>query len=173
MKEIILIVAFDGYQQTEYHDTRKALIDAGMHVNIASSKRGAAVAKDGSSCTIDLTIDQINPTKVDGVFIIGGPGALDDLNNMKMHQILQKIYAAHIPCGAICIATRILAHSNILNGKQATGWNDDGKLEAIYKEHDIVYVKSPVVIDDLIITAEGPHAAKDFGKAIVQLVKNH
>ena len=173
MKEVVLIVAFDGYQQTEYHDTKKTLIDAGIHVNIASSKRGAAVAKDGSSCQIDLTIDQINPTKVDGVFIIGGPGALDDLNNMKMHQILQKIYAAHVPCGAICISTRILAYSGILNGKQATGWNEDGKLEDLYKEHNIVYVPSPVVIDDLIITAEGPHCAKEFGKAIIQVLKKN
>jgi putative intracellular protease/amidase len=168
---VILIVAFDGYQQVEYVDTKKAIEQAGLIVKTASTLKGAAIAKDGSTCQIDLKIEEIDPKTCAGVFLIGGPGALDDLNTLKMHAIIQKIVAAAKPCGAICISTRILAQAGVLDNKKATGWNDDHKLEALYKAHHTTYVKSPVVLDDIIITAQGPDAAKEFGNGIVSLVK--
>lgn len=168
---VILVVAFDGYQQTEYLDTKKALELAGFVVKTASTVKGAAIAKDGSTCTVDFKLEEIDPKTCVGVFLIGGPGALDDLNSLKMHAVIQKVVAAGKPCGAICIATRILAKAGILDGKKATGWNDDQKLEELYKAHDITYVKAPVVIDGVIITAQGPDAAKEFGEGIVSIIK--
>ena len=47
-----------------------------------------------------------------------------------------------------------------LRWKKATGWNEDGKLESIFKKYAVTYVKEPVVIDDNVVTAEGPNAAK-------------
>jgi protease I len=168
---VILIVAFDGYQQVEYLDTKKALEQAGLKVQTASTIKGAAIAKDGSTCQIDLKLEEIDPKTCAGIFLIGGPGALDDLNTLKMHAIIQKVVAAAKPCGAICISTRILAQAGVLNNKKATGWNEDHKLEEIYKTHQTTYLKSPVVMDDNIITAQGPDAAKEFGEGIVSMVK--
>jgi protease I len=88
-----------------------------------------------------------------------------------MHTILQKVVAAEKPCGAICIATRILAQAGLLAHKKATGWDGDLKLAALYQEHRSTYVKTPVVIDGKIITAQGPDAAKDFGNGIVSILK--
>lgn len=168
---VILIVAFDGYQQIEYLDTKTALEQAGLTVKTASTFKGAAIAKDGSTCHVDLKIEEIDPKTCAGVFLIGGPGALDDLNTLKTHAIIQKVVAATKPCGAICISTRILAQAGVLNNKKATGWNDDHKLEEIYKTHHTTYIKSPVVIDGNIITAQGPDAAKEFGNGIVSILK--
>lgn len=164
---IVLVVAFDGYQQTEYLDTKKNLEKAGYTVKTASTVKGAAIAKDGSTCTVDLKLEDIDPKTCSGVFLIGGPGALNDLNSLKMHAIIQKVFAAGKMCGAICISTRILAESGILNGKKATGWDDDHKLANIYAQHNITYIKAPVVIDGKIVTAQGPNSAQEFAKTII------
>jgi protease I len=172
VKIVILVVAFEGYQQMEYLNTKKVLEEAGYTVKTASINKGAAIAKDGSTCQVDFTLDEISPTKYAGIFLIGGPGALNDLNTLKMQHIINETYDKHIPVGAICISTRILANAGILDGKRATGWNGDNELDAIYKKHDVKYVKEEAVTDGLVITATGPESADAFGKAIVALIGN-
>lgn len=167
---VVLIVAFDGYQQTEYLDTKKTLEQSHLTVKTASTTKGAALAKDGSTCTVDLKLEEIHPSTCAGIFLIGGPGALDDLNSLKMHSIIQKMVAAGKACGAICISTRILAEAGVLKSKKATGWNGDGNLKEIYAKHSVTYIKSPVIIDGTIITAEGPEAAQEFGKGIASII---
>jgi putative intracellular protease/amidase len=105
-----------------------------------------------------------------GVFFIGGPGVLVDLNSLKTHYIIQKIADSGKPLGAICLATRILAQTGVLSGKKATGWNNDHKLKKIYDSYQVHYEKKAVVIDGKIITAMGPDSAQEFGKGIVALI---
>ena len=52
-----------------------------------------------------------------------------------------------------------------------TGWNGDNKLEQIFREHGAQFIKDPVVIDGVLITANGPQSATEFGTAIVNLLK--
>ncbi len=186
-KVVLLIVASQGYQPIEYGHTRKALEDAGIKVIVASNKKGTAHAKpcNDSNCnkttaeknthyetaSVNVTIDAVNPDDYDGIFIIGGPGALDCLDNSTTYSIMQKIAARNKPFGAICISPRILAHAGLLKDKKATCWNGNRQVEELFKKHEISYVNQPVVIDGTIITANGPQAATDFGKTIVSLIK--
>ena len=105
----------------------------------------------------------------DGIFFIGGPGALEHLDNEKSYRLIKDAAQARMPFGAICVSTRILAKTGVLINKRATGWNDDGELNALYREYNVDYVPEDVVVDGNIVTAAGPHAAKKFGKAIVEL----
>ena len=70
--------------------------------------------------------------------------------------------------GAICISPRILAHANLLDHRNVTGWDDDHKLVNIFKNAGANYINTSVVIDHNLITANGPKAAKEFGTAIVK-----
>jgi putative intracellular protease/amidase len=167
---VVLVVAFDGYHEGEYAEIKKAVEDAGVFTSTASIKKGAAIAKDGSSCAIDCTIDSINPDECLGVCIIGGPGALEDLNSLKMHHIIQKIIASGVVLGAIGTATRILAQAGVLAHKNATGWNGDKKLHEFYGTHDVIYEQKALVIDGKIITARDAECAKEFAKAMVELM---
>lgn len=172
-KKVLLVVAFNGYQQIEYNIPKKLLIDAGFDVVTASNISGAAVAKDGSSTKVDLTIDKINPQDYKGIFFIGGPGALENLDNAQSYALLQKIKKSGILFGAICISTRILAKAGILNDVEATGWNGDRKLEEIFEEHGAIYIDSEMVVKDQnIITATGPEAAERFAKKIIESLRN-
>jgi putative intracellular protease/amidase len=172
-KTIVLLIASDGYQQVEYGVTKDVLLQS-KQVNVltASDKPGTATAKDGSTTTVDLTIDQIDPHAIDGLFLIGGPGALTCLDTQKVHKLLQELMALNKPYGAICISSRILAKAGVLGNKKATGWDGDEKLNGIFDEHGVTYVRKPEVTDGHIVTATGPSAAESFGKSIVQVLQS-
>ncbi|HLW73194.1 MAG TPA: DJ-1/PfpI family protein [Candidatus Babeliales bacterium] len=170
---VLLIIASEGFQQVEYGITKKILTDAGFIVVTASNTSGTAVAKDGSTTHIDITLEAVMVNNYAGIFFIGGPGALEHLDNNTSYKIIQEAFYQHRPIGAICIATRILAKTNVLRNKYVTGWNDDGLLNALYKECGAVYLpEEKVVVDSNTITATDPSAAQQFGEKIVELLQS-
>ncbi len=169
-KTIVLLVASDGYQPVEYGVTKDVLLQQNINVLTASDKPGTATAKDGSTTTVDLTIDRINPQTIDGLFIIGGPGALTWLDTPEVHKILQELMALSKPYGSICISSRILAKAGVLGSKKATGWDGDDKLNGIFEEHAVTYVREPSVVDGHIVTATDPASAESFGRNILKVI---
>ena len=69
---------------------------------------------------------------------------------------------------AICIAPRILANAGLLEGVKATCY--ESETEAI-KKLGADFQPNDVVRDGKFVTANGPHAATDFGKAIAQALE--
>lgn len=181
---ILLIVASQGYQPVEYGLTRNALEQRGFRIAVASDQKTACahtpqdpkqlqiLAKYPAFMKIEdtLPLPSININNYQGVFIIGGPGALEHLNTEIVKTIV--LQAAHkgLAYGAICISPRILAQAGLLAGKQATGWDSDNELTGIFKQHNVSYVQHPVVVDDKVVTADGPSSAEAFGKAIADVL---
>ena len=170
MKKIALIIAHKDYQAIEYGLTKTTLEKAGINVTTVSDEPENAIAHDGSNTSVDLTIDQLNPADYDGLFLIGGPGALDCLDNYTVHSIMQQTESLNLLFGAICISPRILAKAEVLGGKNATGWDKDNKLTDIFNTHVVNYIHKPVVIDGKIVTAVGPEATQEFANAILELL---
>lgn len=172
-KKVLFIIAFDGFQQTEYAVPRKLLLNAGYDIVTASNKPGAAIAKDGSSVQVNITLEDVDVHDYSGIVFIGGPGTLENIDTPESHRIAQQAFEAEIPIGSICISTRVLAHSGILNGKRATGWNGDKELDSIYKQEGVLFVENePVVVDGTIVTATGPAVAESFGNAMLTLLRS-
>ncbi len=166
MKKILLIVAGEGFQHQEYLDTAKVLVDAGFVVVTASDRAQIAIAKNGMQVAVDVLLEKVDPINFDGIFFIGGPGALEHLDNQESNRILNEVMILERPYGAICIAPRILARAHVLVGKRATGWDGDEELAKIFAQNNVAYIREPVVVDGNIVTANGPAAAHDFGEAI-------
>ena len=78
---ILLIIASQGFQHIEYSDTKKVIEDAGFSIITASDKAGTATAKNGTTASVDLTLDHVIANNYAGIFFIGGPGALEHLDN--------------------------------------------------------------------------------------------
>lgn len=169
---VVFIIAAQGYQPVEYRTPKKILEAAGIKVITASNALGTATAADGSTDQVDILVQDINPAQHNGVFIVGGPGALENLDTTTVHHALQKFMKASKPYGAICIAPRILARAGVLQHKKATGWDEDGELELIFKESGVTYIKQPVVTDGNVVTATDPRAAEEYGKALIKLFTN-
>jgi len=170
IKNILFVIAHNGYQPIEYGVPKKLLEQTGHQVTTASNKLGMATAKDGSQTEVDMLIKDVDPTKFNGVVFIGGPGAMEHLDNEVSYALAQKTTAASLLLGGICIGTRILAKSGVLKGKRATGWNGDDTLPTLYKEHGATYVPEEVVVDKNIVTATGPSVAQEFGSKVISVL---
>lgn len=170
MKQVVLVISETGFQEKEYADTKKELEAAGIKVVTTSDEPNEAIGHAGKKQKIDVALDKINSKEYDGIFLIGGPGALDHLNIPEIHKVLSEFFALNKPYGAICISPRILAQAELLQNKKATGWNGDGKAKAVLEAYGAVFVDKHVVVDGNVITADGPQAASDFGKAIVKIL---
>ena len=177
-KKAVLIIAYQGFKDKEYTDTRKALEDANIKVKVASSQNGQAEAKDGLRVLVDMKLDDINVDNFDAVIFIGGPGAEEYVNNKLAHQIAQDAINKNKILGAICIAPEILAKANVLKGKNATVWSMSPWIPSfgknpidVLKEEGANYLDKPVVVDENIVTANGPQSASQFGEKIADLLK--
>lgn len=169
-KKVALVIAAQGFQQVEYGIPKKMLEDAGIEVITISNKPGTARAVDGSTTKVDLTLDKANIKDYDAIYLIGGSGALENIDTHATHKFVQEAARLGKPYGAICIATRVLANAHVLHEKQATGWNDDGLLPEILQTHNAVFVDQGVVVDGNVITATGPEAAEEFAEEILKQV---
>jgi len=169
-KKVLFVVAHTGYQSVEYNEPKRILQQAGFVVVTASNKEGTATAKDGSTTAIAVTISHVSIQDYEGIIFIGGPGAMDALDNEESYELLREAFAQEKIIGAICVAPRILANAGILTSVAATGWDEDGQLKGIFNASDVHYTPAPVVVDQDIVTAQGPQAAQEFGKELLRLL---
>lgn len=172
-KKVVLIIAFRDFRDVEYFIPKDTLTNAGVKVVTVSTQKGTAIGADGGETEVDLTLDELNPANFDGIAFIGGPGALKYLDNEKSYEIAKKTVENNKVLGAICIAPTILAKARTLEGKKATVWSAPLQTEPIkiLQENGAIYQDQDVVVDDKIVTANGPGAAKKFGEILIELLK--
>jgi len=106
------------------------------------------------------------------VVFVGGPGATEYVDDAQAHKVAQDAVAQDKVLAAICIAPEILAKAGVLKEKKATVWSsvaDRGPIKVL-EDGGAEYVDQNVVQDGKMITANGPAAAKDFGKTIVEVL---
>ena len=169
-KKAALIIAFEGFKDEEYLKTKEKLEEAGIEVKTFSNLSGTAKGADGTEVEIALTLRDLNIDDYDAIVFIGGPGALENLDNDQSYQIAQEAVSKNKILAAICISPVILAKSGVLNGKRATVWSSilDKSPIVRLEENGAMYVNQPVVVDGNIITANGPQTASQFGEAIAE-----
>ena len=172
-KKVVMIVAYRDYQDIEYRDTREAFDEAGYEVKIASSSLGTASGKLGGSLKVDLSFSDLRVSDFDAVVFVGGPGATEYVDNEAAHKIAQETVAQNKVLAAICISPEILAKSGVLKGKKATVWSSvvDRSPIKVLEDNGAEYVAQNVVQDGKIVTANGPAAAREFGKMIVEILE--
>ncbi len=170
-RKILMIIAHEGFQQIEYGIPKKTFEHAGYAVITASNKSGMATAKDKSQTKVDLILDQAVASDYAAIVLVGGPGAMDNLDNETTYQLAREAYDLGRLIAAICISPRILAHASLLTDVAATGWDGDDQLASIYEEYGVTYVQAPVVSDQNFITATDPSASQEFADTIVQSLK--
>ncbi|MFA5175136.1 MAG: DJ-1/PfpI family protein [Patescibacteria group bacterium] len=171
MKKALLVISSKDFQPIEYGMTKRILEENGTLVYTASDKVGIAkAAYTNDKAEVDILLEDARAADYDGVFFIGGPGAMDCLDNEKSYKILREASFAGKAFGAICISTRILANAGVLKNKKAAGWNGDNELDKILYAAGAEYMREPVVKDGKIITADGPKSAEAWGKEILKIL---
>ncbi|MCD6429248.1 DJ-1/PfpI family protein [bacterium] len=169
-KKALMIIAFKNFRDEEYLEPKEILENGGVEITTASSQLGEAKGSFGNTAKVDLTLEQVNVADYDGVIFVGGPGAVVYQDNTKAQEIARKAVEQDKILAAICIAPTILAKAGVLSGRRATVWTNvlDKSAAKILEENGATFVKENVVQDGKIITANGPGAAKEFGRKILE-----
>ena len=167
--KVLVIIAPQGYQDHEFDGTCSGLRRAGFEIVVGSSNKGECHGKFGGVVQAGIALRDVKVQHYDRVAFIGGPGAKAYDADSDALRIARDTTIAMKPLGAICIAPRILAAAGVLQGRRATVWNDDGTQGKFLEQHGAQYVPESLVVDGLIVTADGPSVAEEFGRALASL----
>ncbi len=170
---VALLISFKNFKDEEYFETRRVLEEGGCRVVTVSSRPGLARGSDGGQIKVDKTFEELSLSDYQGLVLIGGSGALDDMDNDQVCRLVQQAYQSPgFLLAAICISPLILARSGKVAGRQMTVWSNSLQRWAIKELEDrgVVYVDQPVVVDGHLVTANGPAAAAEFGQKIVEVL---
>ncbi|USN45933.1 MAG: DJ-1/PfpI family protein [Candidatus Woesearchaeota archaeon] len=167
MKKILLIVAPEGFRDEEALVPKQAFQDQGFHVDVGSVGVHIAQGKLGAQLAVDKDLVSLSIEAYDCIAITGGPGAVMLREHPCMHELLQSAYKQGKLLAAICLGPTILAKAGVLSGKQATVWNGNGQEAKRLEEGGATFVDKDVVIDELLITGNGPDASAAWANAII------
>jgi len=162
MANILIVIAAEGYQDTEYNDTKEVLDKAG-HIITTACTTIPAKGSLGGHTDADMLIKDVEPENYEAIIFIGGPGCHDYFNYEPAFNLVHKFYDAGKLTCAICSAPSILANAGILNGITCTCYEDEADN---VKSNGALYTGRSVEKDGIIITANGPSASKEFAETI-------
>jgi len=162
MTKILSIIAPEGYQDIEYNNSKIAL-EANGHIVVTASTKKEAHGKYGGIKDVDILLKDVKPNDYDAILFIGGPGSHMYFDDPLAHKLAKKFLKSKKLVTAICAAPSILANAGLLNGVKTTCFG--GQIDNL-KAHGAIFTGKTVEKDGLIITADGPSSATEFGKKI-------
>ena len=169
MKALFVIAPVE-FRDEEYFIPKQILEEGGIEITTASTS-DTSTSKFGKQVDVDMLIENAN-SDYDVIIFVGGHGARDYFDNQTALNLARKFLEEGKFVTAICIGPAILAKSGVLNDKMATVWASSNNKEGvdILEENGAKYVNQDVVIDEKVITANGPEAAEEFGKKILEVL---
>lgn len=170
----ILIIATDGFEQSELEVPRETLSEAGAEVHIASLEGRDITGWDeddwGDDVSVDLTIGAANEEDYDALILPGGQINPDVLRTDEDALDLIKAFAsAGKPVAAICHAPWLLIEAGLTKGKRITSYTS---IETDVRNSGATFVDESVVVDGNIITSRTPDDLADFNAAIIKALQD-
>lgn len=169
----ILIMATDGYEQSELTEPLKQLKAQGANVKVASPQSGQIKGWDksdwGQSVPVDLTLDQVKVEDFDALVLPGGQINPDLLRvNEKAVAIVRQFVDAGLPVAAICHAPWLLIEADAVRGRAVTSYPS---IKTDVQNAGGEWEDSEVVVDNGIITSRSPDDIPAFVSKIIEEVE--
>ena len=164
----VLIIATDGFEQSELMEPKARLEEAGAKTTIASLEEGDIKGWDdgnwGESVSVDITVDDVNAEDYDALLLPGGQINPDILRmNDRVIELIQRFNNQNKPIAAICHAPWLLAEADIIAGKIVTSWPS---LRTDLRNAGGEVVDQKVAVDGNIITSRNPDDIPAFSDAL-------
>lgn len=168
----ILIMATDGFEQSELMKPLQDLRDAGATVEIAAPKSGKITGWDkkdwGKSVPVDHEITDIKVADWDALVLPGGQINPDLLRVDKDAVSLIRDFAdAGKTIAAICHAPWLLIEAGLAKGRRMTSYHS---IRTDLKNAGADVQDDSAVVDGQFITSRNPDDLDDFVAAITKAV---
>lgn len=169
----VLIMATDGFEESELFGPREILIGRGAKVMLAApslSPIQATVHDDpGKTIRPDLTIDKARVEDFDALILPGGVRNPDTLRTSRAAiALIRSFDDAGKPIGAICHGPWLLLEADVLRGRNATAWPS---IWTDLRNAGATVVDEPAVTDGNIVTSRNPDDVAAFTDAVIQLIE--
>ena len=165
----VMILATDGFEQSELLKPKENLEKAGIETTVVSLKEGDIKGWDhkdwGKSVAVDMTVDEANADDFDALLLPGGQMNPDILRmSEEAIELIKDFDSAGKPIAAICHAPWLLVEANIVDGRTMTGWPSI-RTDLMNAGADVV--DREVVTDGNLITSRKPEDIPAFSKALI------
>ncbi|WP_120716138.1 type 1 glutamine amidotransferase domain-containing protein [Tsuneonella amylolytica] len=174
MPKRVMIIATDGFEQSELEKPKANLEAAGIETVVVSIDDGEIKGWDeddwGSPVKVDMTIEEVSEGDYDALMLPGGQMNPDKLRmNDDVIAMIKDFDNADKPIAAICHAPWLLVEAGIVEGRTVTSWpsvrtdleNAGGKV-----------VDQEVACDGNLITSRNPDDIPAFSKALISAIEN-
>ena len=173
MAKRVLILATNGFEQSELMKPKANLEKAGIETTVVSLESGEIKGWDtddwGDSVKVDKTLDEVSSCEgYDALLLPGGQINPDLLRVEDRAVALVKDFAmSGKPIAAICHAPWLLIEADIVKGKTATCYKS---IRTDLKNAGANVVDQEVAIDGNLITSRNPNDIPAFSKALIEAV---
>ena len=173
MAKRVMILATNGFEQSELFDPKENLEDAGIETEVVSLESGEIKAWDkddwGKTIKVDKTVDEVaNCEGYDALLLPGGQINPDLLRvNDRAVAIVREFNAAGKPIAAICHAPWLLIEAGLVEGKTLTSYHS---IRTDMKNAGANVVDQEVAEDGNLITSRNPGDIPAFSKALIDML---
>ena len=171
----VLIIATDGFEQSELFDPRQALLDGDVDVTLASIAldpiQGMQHDAKGDTIIPDALITDVDAADYDALLI---PGGVANPDRMRLEpaalRLVRDFMAAGKPVAAICHGPWLLAEAEVLEGRTVTAWPS---IHTDLRHAGAIVIDREVVVDDNLITSRKPDDIPAFNAALLEALGVH
>ncbi len=169
----ILIIATDGFEQSELFDPRQALLDAGAEVTLASIAldpiQGMQHHEKGDTITPDALLTDVDASHYDALVIPGGVANPDRLRiEPAALRLVRDFMIADKPVAAICHGPWLLAEAEVIDGRTLTSWPS---IRTDLKHAGATVIDRAVVVDGNLITSRKPDDIPAFNREVLRALE--
>src|SRR5215218_2732659 len=119
----ILMIATDGYEDSELLEPRRILRGRGADVTLASLEKGEIKGDSGATVAVDCTIGEVAAGDYDALIL---PGGTKNPDKLRMDETVVATIRAFAesgkPVAAICHGPWLLVEADVIRGRRVTGW---------------------------------------------------
>ncbi|MEO1921260.1 type 1 glutamine amidotransferase domain-containing protein [Blastomonas marina] len=174
MTQRVMILATNGFEQSELMKPKANLEDAGIETTVVSLEAGSITGWNdknwGESVAVDKTVDEISSCDdFDALLLPGGQINPDILRmNERAVAIVREFGMSNKPIAAICHAPWLLAEADLVKGKTVTSWPS---IRTDLANAGANVVDQEVAQDGNLITSRNPDDIPAFSDALIARVK--
>jgi protease I len=167
----VAIIALDGFEEVELTEPKKALEQAGAHVEVISDHAGQIQGlrhyDKAGKVNVDRTLDQARSGEYDALMLPGGALNADKARmHPKIREFIHEMDRTGLPIAAICHAPWELISAGMLRGRKLTSWPT---IQDDVRNAGGEWEDRECVVDRNLVTSRGPQDLPAFNREMVNL----